>query len=85
MVVSNCLYDGTPLSVGAHPPLTMMTVEAQSLTPEEKVGVAISMIDACARICVDSIRDTDPDMPEEELLERARFRIRRMENQHYEV
>jgi len=45
------------------------------LKPEEKVNLAIGMTDACVRICADAVRDLNPDLKEEELMERIRERI----------
>lgn len=46
------------------------------LKPEEKVEAAIGMTDACVRVCADSVRDQNPTISEEELLERVRARIK---------
>ncbi|MEM2881827.1 MAG: hypothetical protein QXU06_03625 [Candidatus Bathyarchaeia archaeon] len=45
------------------------------LKPEEKVSLAISMTDACVRVCADSIRDLYPGIGEGELLEIVRERV----------
>jgi len=45
------------------------------LKPEKKVNLAIGMTDVCVRICADGIRDQNPDLREEELMERIRERI----------
>jgi len=45
------------------------------LKPEEKVNLAIGMTDVCVRVCADGIRDLNPDIREEELMERVRERI----------
>jgi len=45
------------------------------LKPEKKVNLAIGMTDACVRVCADGIRDLNPDLKEEELMERVRERI----------
>jgi len=45
----------------------------EGLKPEEEANLAIGMIDACVRICADSIRDRE--IEEEELLELVRERI----------
>ena len=45
------------------------------LKPEEKVNLAIGMTDVCVRVCADGIRDLNPDLKEEELMERVRERI----------
>ena len=45
------------------------------LKPEEKVELAISMTDACVRICADGIRDRQPTISDRELIEQVRERI----------
>jgi bifunctional DNA-binding transcriptional regulator/antitoxin component of YhaV-PrlF toxin-antitoxin module len=45
------------------------------LTPSEKVNVAIDMTDLCVRICADGIRDQNPGITDEELMERLRERF----------
>jgi len=45
------------------------------LKPEEKVGMAIDMTDACVGICAEGIRAQCPGIAHEELLERLRERI----------
>lgn len=45
------------------------------LKPEEKVGMAIDMTDACVSICAEGIRAQRPEIAHEELLERLRERI----------
>lgn len=45
------------------------------LKPEEKVNLAISMTDACVRVCVDAVRDRDPAVKDEKLVELVRERI----------
>lgn len=42
---------------------------------EERVNLAIDITDACVRVCADAVRDEEPKMKEEELLERVRERI----------
>ncbi len=42
---------------------------------EEKVNLAISLSDACVQVCVDSVRDRNSKIGEDELLERVRERI----------
>ncbi|MEM2340162.1 MAG: hypothetical protein QW371_07075 [Candidatus Bathyarchaeia archaeon] len=44
------------------------------LKREEKVSLAISMTDACVRVCADSIRNLYPGIGEGELLEIVRER-----------
>ena len=57
----------------------------EKLKPEEKVNLAIDMIDVCIRICADAIRDQNDTIKEEELLERVRERIMYRKRRHYEV
>jgi hypothetical protein len=42
------------------------------LSPETKVNSAIGMSDVCVRICADGVRDQDPGISEEELVEKVR-------------
>ncbi len=57
----------------------------ETLKPEEKVGLSISMTDVCVRICVDALRDRDETIKEEELLEKVRTRIMYKKRRHHEV
>jgi len=45
------------------------------LKPEEKVNLAIGMSDVCVRVCADGVRDQNPGISEEELIERVRERL----------
>jgi hypothetical protein len=45
------------------------------LKPEEKIAMAIDMTDACGCICADGIRAQNPDISEEELVEKLRERL----------
>ena len=45
------------------------------LKPEEKVDLAIGMSDVCIRVCADGVRDQNPGISEEELVERVRERL----------
>ncbi len=45
------------------------------LRPAEKVNTAIYMSDVCVRVCADSIKDENPMISEEELVERVRERL----------
>lgn len=47
----------------------------RKLKPEEKVNLAISMSDVCVRVCADGVRDQNPGISEEELIERVRERL----------
>lgn len=62
-----------------------MQVTVDKLTPEEKVNLAISMIDTCVHICTDALRDHDKTITEEELLEKVRARIMYQKRRHHEV
>jgi hypothetical protein len=39
------------------------------LKPEEKIAIAVDMVDACLQICADDIRAQNPGISEEELIE----------------
>ena len=45
------------------------------MKPEEKVNLTVNMSDVCVRVCVDSVKDQNQEIGEEELLERVRERI----------
>ncbi|KPV61933.1 MAG: hypothetical protein AOA66_1606 [Candidatus Bathyarchaeota archaeon BA2] len=60
-----------------------MTLE--TLKPEEKVNLSISMIDTCIRICAEALKDQDETIKEEELLEKVRARIMYKKRRHHEV
>jgi len=45
------------------------------LKPEEKVAMAISMTDACVRICAEGIKAQYPGISEEELIAKLRERL----------
>lgn len=45
------------------------------LLPEVKVGMAIDMTEACVRVCAAGIRAQNPDMSEQELMEKLRERL----------
>jgi hypothetical protein len=45
------------------------------LKPEEKIAIAIDMTDSCVCICADGIRAQNPDISEEELVEKLRERL----------
>jgi len=45
------------------------------LPPEERVNLAIGMSNVCVRVCADGVRDQNPGISEEELIERVRERI----------
>jgi hypothetical protein len=45
------------------------------LKPEEKVVIAMDMIDACVRVCAAGIRARYPRISEEELLAKLRERL----------
>jgi hypothetical protein len=45
------------------------------LKPEDRVNLAIGMSDVCIRVCADGVRDQNPGISEEELIERVRERL----------
>jgi hypothetical protein len=45
------------------------------MTPEEKVATAISMSTVVTQVCADGIKDLDPEITEEELLQLLRRRL----------
>jgi len=45
------------------------------LKPEERVNLAIGMSDVCIRVCADGVRDQNPGISDEELIERVRERL----------
>jgi len=45
------------------------------LKPEERVNLAVGMSDVCVRVCADGVRDQNPGISEEELIERVRERL----------
>jgi hypothetical protein len=60
-------------------------MDREKLTPEEKVDLAITMVDTCIRICADGIRDRDKTVNDEKLIEELRARITLNKRRHYEV
>lgn len=46
--------------------------------PEERVNLAINMTDVCLRICAEGIRNRNPTISEEQVIESLRERIRYM-------
>ncbi len=57
----------------------------RKLRPEEKVEIAVNMSDVCVRICAEGIRDQNPRVKEERVIEKVRKRIFREKPHHYEV
>jgi hypothetical protein len=45
------------------------------LKREERVNLAVNMSDVCIRVCADGVRDQNPSISEEELIERVRERL----------
>lgn len=45
------------------------------LKREERVNLAINMSDVCIRVCADGVKDQNPSISEEELIERVRERL----------
>jgi len=57
----------------------------RKLRPEEKVEIAVNMSDVCVRICAEGIRNQNPSVKEERVIEKVRERIFREKPHHYEV
>jgi hypothetical protein len=55
------------------------------LRPDERVNAAIYMSDVCVRICVDSVKDENRAISEEDLMKRVRERISFSRNRQGEV
>jgi hypothetical protein len=53
----------------------VVCLDVKDLTPEEKVKLAVEMSDLCVKICINSIRDQNEGISEEELMEKVRARI----------
>ena len=53
----------------------MVWVSVRRLRPEERVNLAVGMSDVCVRVCADGVRDQNPGISEEELIERVRERL----------
>jgi hypothetical protein len=45
------------------------------LTSEQKVQIAIEMTDGCVQVCADGIRQQNPGISEQELIEKLRERL----------
>ena len=45
------------------------------LKPEERVNLAVGMSDVCVRICAEGVRNQNPGISEEKLIERVRERL----------
>ena len=45
------------------------------LPPEEKVAIMMDMSDSCIHICADAIRNQNPNITEQELIEKVRERL----------
>ena len=52
-----------------------MWLVVKRLKPEERVNLAVGMSDVCIRVCADGVRDQNPGISEEELIERVRERL----------
>jgi hypothetical protein len=50
-------------------------LSVERMKPEERVNLAVCMSDVCVRVCADSVRDGNPSVTEEELVERVRARL----------
>lgn len=49
--------------------------ERRELTPEERVEAAVSMTNVVTQLCIDSIREREPWLTEEQLIAKARARF----------
>ncbi|MEM3577584.1 MAG: hypothetical protein QXX51_03905 [Candidatus Bathyarchaeia archaeon] len=49
--------------------------DGRRLKREERVNLAIGMSDVCIRVCADGVRDQNPSISDEELIERVRERL----------
>jgi hypothetical protein len=52
-----------------------MYLPRSRLGSDEKVNVAVYMTDACVHVCVDSVKDRNHAISEEQLVKRVRERI----------
>ena len=50
-------------------------LDVSRLKCEERVNLAVGMSDVCVRVCADGVRDGNPNVSEEELVERVRKRL----------
>lgn len=62
-----------------------MWLTLETLKPEEKVNLSISMVDTCVHICAEALKDQHEAIEEEELLEKVRARIMYQKRRHHEV
>ena len=53
----------------------MVWLPVRRLRPEERVNLAVGMSDVCVRVCADGVRDGNPSLSEEEVVERVRKRL----------
>jgi len=58
-------------------------VNLEKLSPEEKVNLSISMVDACTRICADSVKEQNKAIKGDELVEKLRARIQFNKRYHH--
>jgi len=59
--------------------------DLDTLTPEEKVNMAVNMTDAVVQICAAGVRSQNPNISEKELIEKVRERMMDQKRRHYEV
>lgn len=52
-----------------------MVLPRRRLSSEERVDLAVGMSDVCIRVCADGVRDQNPGIAEDELVERVRERL----------
>lgn len=62
-----------------------MKLSPRKLKPEEKVNLAINMTDVCLRVCAEGIKDQNPNITEQELMEKLRERIQYARRREREV
>ena len=55
------------------------------LTPEEKLNMAISMTDTVVQICAEGVKSQNPNISEDELIEKVRERMMDQKRRHHEV
>jgi len=55
------------------------------MTPEEKLNMAISMTDTVVQICAEGVKSQNPNISEDELIEKVRERMMDQKRRHHEV
>jgi HAD superfamily hydrolase (TIGR01662 family) len=59
--------------------------ELDMLTPEEKVNMTVNMTNAVVQICAAGVKSQNPNISENELIEKVRERMMDQKRRHYEV